>query len=217
MAGAASDQLYSILMDTPPENDLEGDEHAPREIGGVSPPNTLEIRWMPAARRRRHAGRVGAGRTRSALRAQRRIAGLLHDQSRPAVDHPGRLRPAHACSALPGPDPATTRRARTTSGSLPTAIARSSTSRASTTSSRRREPAARRSKCASRAAAIAPPCRSRRCRSKAATTSSGALMAGPSPGPGARSSSGSRSTPPNPSSTTSSSSCRARSRTARCC
>jgi imidazolonepropionase-like amidohydrolase len=47
MAGAASDQLYSILMDTPPEDDR--DEHAPREIGGVSPPNTLEIRWMPAA------------------------------------------------------------------------------------------------------------------------------------------------------------------------
>ena len=35
-------------MDTPPENDLEGDEHAPREIGGVSPPNTLEIRSMAA-------------------------------------------------------------------------------------------------------------------------------------------------------------------------
>ena len=49
LAGAASDQLYSILMDTPPENDLEGDEHAPREIGGVSPPNTLEIRWLPVA------------------------------------------------------------------------------------------------------------------------------------------------------------------------
>jgi Tol biopolymer transport system component/imidazolonepropionase-like amidohydrolase len=49
LAGAASDQLYSILMDTPPENDLEGDEHAPREIGGVNPPNTLEIRWMPVA------------------------------------------------------------------------------------------------------------------------------------------------------------------------
>jgi Tol biopolymer transport system component/imidazolonepropionase-like amidohydrolase len=49
MAGAASDQLYSILMDTPPENDLAGDEHAAREIGGVSPPNTLEIRSMAAA------------------------------------------------------------------------------------------------------------------------------------------------------------------------
>ena len=47
MAGAASDQLYSILMDTPPED--ERDDHGPREIGGVSPPNTLEIRWMPAA------------------------------------------------------------------------------------------------------------------------------------------------------------------------
>ena len=47
MAGAASDQLYSILMDTPPED--ERDDHGPSEIGGVSPPNTLEIRWMPAA------------------------------------------------------------------------------------------------------------------------------------------------------------------------
>ncbi len=48
LAGAASDQLYSILMDTPPEDDREGDE-APREIGGVSPPNTIEIRSLPAA------------------------------------------------------------------------------------------------------------------------------------------------------------------------
>jgi Tol biopolymer transport system component/imidazolonepropionase-like amidohydrolase len=48
LAGAASDQLYSILMDTPPEDVREGDE-APREIGGVNPPNTIEIRWMPAA------------------------------------------------------------------------------------------------------------------------------------------------------------------------
>ena len=46
MAGAASDQLYSILMDTPPED--ERDDHGAREIGGVNPPNTLEIRWMPA-------------------------------------------------------------------------------------------------------------------------------------------------------------------------
>jgi len=49
MAGAASDQLYSILMDTPPEDEIDRDEHAPREITGVNPPNTLEIRWMPAA------------------------------------------------------------------------------------------------------------------------------------------------------------------------
>jgi Tol biopolymer transport system component/imidazolonepropionase-like amidohydrolase len=47
LAGAASDQLYSILMDTPPENERE--EDAPREIGGVNPPNTIEIRWMPSA------------------------------------------------------------------------------------------------------------------------------------------------------------------------
>jgi Tol biopolymer transport system component/imidazolonepropionase-like amidohydrolase len=45
MAGAASDQLYSILMDTPPENEFE--DHGVGEIGGVSPPNTLEFRWMP--------------------------------------------------------------------------------------------------------------------------------------------------------------------------
>ena len=49
MAGAASDQLYSILMDTPPADERDGDDHAPREISGVNPPNTLEIRWMPAA------------------------------------------------------------------------------------------------------------------------------------------------------------------------
>ncbi len=48
LAGAASDQLYSILLDTPPEDEREGDE-APREIGGVNPPNTIEIRWMPSA------------------------------------------------------------------------------------------------------------------------------------------------------------------------
>lgn len=49
LAGAASDQIYSILMDTPPEDEREGDEHAPREIGGVNPPNTLEIKWMPSS------------------------------------------------------------------------------------------------------------------------------------------------------------------------
>ena len=49
MAGAASDQLYSILLDTPPPDEGDGDDHAPREIGGVNPPNTIEIRWMPAA------------------------------------------------------------------------------------------------------------------------------------------------------------------------
>ena len=48
LAGAAADQLYSILLDTPPPDERTG-EDAPREIGGVNPPNTLEIRWMPAA------------------------------------------------------------------------------------------------------------------------------------------------------------------------
>jgi Tol biopolymer transport system component/imidazolonepropionase-like amidohydrolase len=42
--GAAADQLYSILMDTPAPDDPD----APAEISGVSPPNTLELRTMPA-------------------------------------------------------------------------------------------------------------------------------------------------------------------------
>ena len=42
--GAAADQLYSILMDTPAPDE----DDAPKEIGGVSPPNTLELRTMPA-------------------------------------------------------------------------------------------------------------------------------------------------------------------------
>ena len=48
LAGAASDQLYSILMDMPPADERDGDDHAPREITGVNAPNTIEIRWMPA-------------------------------------------------------------------------------------------------------------------------------------------------------------------------
>jgi imidazolonepropionase-like amidohydrolase/Tol biopolymer transport system component len=50
MAGAASDQLYSILMDTPPVNEFDDHDGHPGagEIGGVNPPNTLELRWMPA-------------------------------------------------------------------------------------------------------------------------------------------------------------------------
>jgi Tol biopolymer transport system component/imidazolonepropionase-like amidohydrolase len=42
--GAAADQLYSILMDTPAPDE----EGAPGEISGVNPPNTLELRTMPA-------------------------------------------------------------------------------------------------------------------------------------------------------------------------
>ena len=92
-AGAASDQLYSILMDTPPED--ERDDHGPREIGGVS----RRTRWRFAGCRPRAAQprwSVGAGRPRRPLRAQRRQSRLLHDQPRPAVDHDGWPRPPHA-------------------------------------------------------------------------------------------------------------------------
>ena len=47
LAGAASDQLYAIMLDAPPpDHDGPG---SPAEIGGIDPPNTLEIRVMPAA------------------------------------------------------------------------------------------------------------------------------------------------------------------------
>jgi hypothetical protein len=49
LSGAVSDQLYSIMLDTPPDGDERHDPDAVGEIGGISPPNTLEIRWMPAA------------------------------------------------------------------------------------------------------------------------------------------------------------------------
>ena len=49
LSGAVSDQLYSILRDTPPEEDPHHDGDGIGEISGISPPNTLEIRWMPAA------------------------------------------------------------------------------------------------------------------------------------------------------------------------
>ena len=43
--GAAADQLYSILLDTPAPDDAH---EAPGEIAGVNPPNTLELRSMSA-------------------------------------------------------------------------------------------------------------------------------------------------------------------------
>ena len=49
LSGAVSDQLYSILLDTPPDGDVHREPDAIGEIGGISPPNTLEIRWMPAS------------------------------------------------------------------------------------------------------------------------------------------------------------------------
>ena len=45
LAGAASDQLYAILLDTPAPS---GQPEDVAEIGGISPPNAIEIRWMPA-------------------------------------------------------------------------------------------------------------------------------------------------------------------------
>ena len=42
--GAAADQLYSILLDAPTPDE----DDAPGEIAGVNPPNTLELRSMPA-------------------------------------------------------------------------------------------------------------------------------------------------------------------------
>jgi Tol biopolymer transport system component/imidazolonepropionase-like amidohydrolase len=47
LAGAASDQLYSILLDTPPP-DHDGPDGV-GEIGGIASPNTLEVRTMPAS------------------------------------------------------------------------------------------------------------------------------------------------------------------------
>ena len=50
LAGAASDQLYAILMDTPPpDHDGPDGPDGLAEIGGIDAPNTLEIRTLPAA------------------------------------------------------------------------------------------------------------------------------------------------------------------------
>jgi Tol biopolymer transport system component/imidazolonepropionase-like amidohydrolase len=48
IAGAAADQLYAIMMNAPPEGDRPDDD-VPSEISGIGAPNTLELRWMPAA------------------------------------------------------------------------------------------------------------------------------------------------------------------------
>jgi Tol biopolymer transport system component/imidazolonepropionase-like amidohydrolase len=50
LAGAASDQLYAILLDTPPpDHDGPYGPDGLAEIGGIDQPNTLEIRTMAAA------------------------------------------------------------------------------------------------------------------------------------------------------------------------
>ncbi len=51
LAGAAADQLYAIMMDIQPDDqpgDGQPEDDAPREISGINPANTLEIRWMPS-------------------------------------------------------------------------------------------------------------------------------------------------------------------------
>jgi Tol biopolymer transport system component len=45
ISGAAADQLYSILLDTPAPGD---DPDTPGEISGVNPPNTLQLKWIAA-------------------------------------------------------------------------------------------------------------------------------------------------------------------------
>ena len=56
MAGAASDQLYSILLDTPPP-DHDGPTSTPAEIGGVEPAEHARDPLDAGRRRRRDARR----------------------------------------------------------------------------------------------------------------------------------------------------------------
>ena len=49
VSGAAADQLYAIMMNLPPEGEVFREEDEPREISGINPPNTLELRWMQAS------------------------------------------------------------------------------------------------------------------------------------------------------------------------
>ena len=89
----------------------DGDEHAPREIGGVSPPNTLEIRWMPADGRRRRRWsprrRAGAARISRATTTRASTSRPIAACSRSRIDGYDRrtLLPRHRASAR-----ATTRR-----------------------------------------------------------------------------------------------------------
>jgi imidazolonepropionase-like amidohydrolase len=48
VSGAAADQLYAVMMNLPPEGERSMEEDIQNEIAGISPPNTLELRWMPA-------------------------------------------------------------------------------------------------------------------------------------------------------------------------
>ena len=126
MAGAASDQLYSILMDTPPED--ERDDHGPREIGGVSPPNTLEIRWMPAAGGATTL--VASAQGGRGVRTSRATTAIASTSRPTAASRPSRwmAMTAGRCSVSPASAPATTRRVRMTFACRRMARARSSAS-----------------------------------------------------------------------------------------
>ena len=107
MRGAAADQLYSILLDTPAPDD---DPEAPGEIGGVNPPNTLELRWMPATGgAATFIASAQGGRAPHFVRGDNRAR-----LSRPAIAVCSRSRStasiAARTSASPAPVPATIRR-----------------------------------------------------------------------------------------------------------
>ena len=156
LAGAASDQLYAIMLDTPPP-DHDGPD-SPAEIGGIDPPNTLEIRVMPAGGGAQTLRGLGAGRTRAALHARATTTASTSAptaawrRSRSAASTAART---CACRASAR---ATTRRPPRRFACRPTAPGCSSACRAGITCSRCRAPARRRSRCASRVAAT-PPCR----------------------------------------------------------
>ena len=153
LSGAVSDQLYSILLDTPPD----GDAIASRTRSARSAASTRPTRSRSAGCRPPAALRRSSPRRRAAARphfAQRRFVAHLPDDARGLQSITiGRLRPAHAAARDRAPDRATTRRQPTRFACRPTAHARSSACRASITSSRCRGPAAKRSRCASRVAA----------------------------------------------------------------
>jgi len=83
LSGAVSDQLYSILLDTPPESEAHREPDAIGEIGGITPPNTLEIRWIPAA--------GGASTLVAAAQSGRRPHFLQNNSSRIYLSGPSGL------------------------------------------------------------------------------------------------------------------------------
>ena len=210
LAGAASDQLYSILLDTPPP-DARRSTTARRRDRRRQPAQHARDSLDAGRRRRADARRVGAERPRAAFRAQRLDARLPHDQPRPAVDHAGRLRPPHAAARhgrRPRQQPAGRRR------DSPVAR-RHARVRQPAGQALPRDGAARRprdaSTCASRAAPTTRPCPVKRMSLEGGDYLDWTRRRhGGDLGARARSSSGRPSTPPSRRRPTSSSSCRAR-------